>query len=531
MRVSRLSLQAKIILLTGLTVMLVAAVSTYFALWLTRDPIEAEIYRKALVQAELTAHQLVNNGQLQTPQTLLHSLRDAQRAFPGVKQASVYAQVPQKQLLATTNPKSELVELDALPNVRHANAYFKPNANQMSIETPGGRYWIISTAIHSNGRKVGSLILKVSKSPLNAVTWQLVGQDLVLLLLSLGAVILVIHVFFLREIRRPVKEMIRVMERAQQGELDRRARVSSGDEVGQLAGHLNRMLERIENFSTELNRKVEDATAELARRNEELRRINQELFETQKTLARSERLAIAGQLAASLAHEIGTPLNSISGHVQLLGRQKSGDASSARRLQIIERQIESIVRTVKQLLSWTRQFDLRFEPVDLRRLLEESLLLSSPTLQRRKIRVETEWDKSCPRIEGDPGYLQQVFLNLINNALDALPQGGRLIARVRGPSLERPSQVRIEIEDSGVGIPPDALARIFEPMFTTKRIGAGAGLGLAICEQIIRQHGGTIRAESEPGRGTCFTLLLPLEGPPHTVEAEAAREAPAHSPV
>ena len=105
--------------------------------------------------------------------------------------------------------------------------------------------------------------------------------------------------------------------------------------------------------------------ARLARRNEELRRINKELFETQKNLARSERLAVAGQLAASLAHEIGTPLNSISGHVQLLARRKSNDEATARRLLVIEKQVENIVRTVRQLLSWTRKFELRLELVDL----------------------------------------------------------------------------------------------------------------------------------------------------------------------
>jgi len=153
---------------------------------------------------------------------------------------------------------------------------------------------------------------------------------------------------FLQGIRKPVKEMIRVMDSAEGKSLQARARVRSHDEIGQLAERLNRMLARVESFNAELGQKVQDATAELARRNEELKRINEELFETQKTLARSERLAIAGQLAAGLAHEIGTPLNSISGHVQLLARQGVGGAAGARRLEIIERQIDSIVRSVKQ---------------------------------------------------------------------------------------------------------------------------------------------------------------------------------------
>jgi two-component system NtrC family sensor kinase len=312
-------------------------------------------------------------------------------------------------------------------------------------------------------------------------------------------------------VRKPVKEMIGVMETAEKGKLDVRARLQSMDEIGILAAHLNRMLRRIENFNSELGRQVDAATTELAQRNEELRRINEELFETQKTLARSERLAVAGQLAASLAHEIGTPLNSISGHVQLLTRRGGLDEATARRLQIIERQIDNIVRTVQQLLSWSRKFDLRIAPVNLRRVLEEAVLLSSPALQARKIRVRQDLAKDCPKIYGDAGYLQQVFLNLINNSMDAMPQGGELGLALRAPANGDAREVTVEVADNGVGMSAETLAHIFDPMFTTKQLGTGAGLGLAICDQIVRQHGGSIQAESELGRGTRFIIRLPLD--------------------
>src|SRR5439155_1682470 len=247
MSFTRLGLQGKIIAIIAATVILVVGVSTYIAMWLTRLPVEEEIYRKALQQARLTAYQLADKGALQNPQDLLSVLGRIEHDLPGVRQSDVFLHSPRPHLVTTTNPRGEHLELDL------------------------------------------------------------------------------------------------------------RARVASRDEIGELAEHLNLMLACIENFSSELARKVEEATRELALRNEELKRINQELFETQKNLARSERLAVAGQLAASLAHEIGTPLNSISGHVQLLARRKALDDVSQRRLQIIENQIENIVRTVKQLLSWTRK--------------------------------------------------------------------------------------------------------------------------------------------------------------------------------
>ncbi len=526
MTLRRLGLQGKIVLIIAVAVVSVVAVSTYIAMLLTRQLVEEDTYRKALAQARSIAQQLEDEHALQDPATLLRGLRQLEHNFPSITQADVFTHVPSHQLIVSTGSKDQILELDHIPDIQNYNDYQQPDSDQITIDTPDGNYWIMATTIHSEGRSIACLNLKVSKLHLSEITERLVLRNLLVTLAGLGFLILVIHVFFLKSIRGPVKEMIRVMDSAEGKSLAARARVRSHDEIGQLAERLNRMLARIENFNAELAQKVQDATAELARRNEELKRINEELFETQKTLARSERLAIAGQLAAGLAHEIGTPLNSISGHVQLLARQGVGGAAGARRLEIIERQIDSIVRTVRQLLSWTRQFDLRLEQVDVRQLLEDSLTLSSPALQHRKINVVRSWGRNCPRVWADPGYLQQVFLNLINNSMDAMPTGGTLTTRTRFQASEK--EVIIEVEDTGIGIAPDTLQRIFEPMFTTKKMGTGAGLGLAISDQIVRQHRGCIRAESEVGRGTRFTIVLPVDC---REQIEATSAAPLDSRV
>ena len=507
----RLSLQVKIIVIFTVTVMVVLGLSTLIATFLTRDPVESELYHKALVQALQTAHQIASPDTLARSDVLGLDLRQLQHDAPGIIQADVYSHGESHHLVATTNPHGQHLELDNIPKVERYNEYLRANEDQESIETEDSRAWIISTTISAQGEQIGCLILTVSRSSLNAVTLDLVLRNLLLMLASFVVVVLVIHFFFLRAVRRPVKDLIHVMESAEKGQLHVRARLQSWDEIGWLAAHLNRMLRRIENFSNEMGRKVEEATAELARRNEELRGINKELFDTQKSLARSERLAVAGQLAASLAHEIGTPLNSISGHVQLLARRKSNDESTARRLLVIEKQVENIVRTVRQLLSWTRKFDLRLELVDLRHVLEDTVLLSSPVLESRKIRVQMDLAKDCPKIYGDSGYLHQVFLNLINNSTDAMPHGGQLhiVLRACGPQEQR--EVEVVLTDTGTGMARETLAHIFDPMFTTKQIGTGAGLGLAICDQIVRQHAGTIHAESAPNQGTTFTIRLPLD--------------------
>jgi two-component system, NtrC family, sensor kinase len=181
---------------------------------------------------------------------------------------------------------------------------------------------------------------------------------------------------------------------------------------------------------------------------------------------------------------------------------------------------------VRQLLSWTNTFELRVEALDLRRVLEESVLLSSPALEMKKIRVRTRFPRQSPPIYGDAGYLQQVFLNLINNSMDAMPQGGAIELRLSEPEGAAEGALRVEVEDTGEGIPPEMLGHIFDPMFTTKRMGTGAGLGLAICKQIIQQHGGTIEVKSRRHRGTCFTITLPADC---RVPAEAAAPALAHS--
>ena len=520
MFLTRFGLQSKIIIIFAAVVMSVLGVSTYIASLLTRQLVEEAIYRKALAQARATADHLLGENDLQNPEGLLRLLRQMQHDFPGVKQSDVFLHGGATRLVASTDPPGAHQELDAIQGIEDYNEFERPDDDQITIETPDGKYWVMSTVLRSRGRPIGCLTLTVSKSSSNAVIAGLVRRNLLLMLASLLAVMLATHVFFLRNVHRPVKEMIRVMEGAEGGQLDVRARVKSLDEVGQLAEHLNRMLDRIRNFNNELAGKVHEATAELAERNDELTRINEELFETRKSLARSERLAVAGQLAASLAHEIGTPLNSISGHVQLLARQKTGDEAADRRLHIIENQIENIVRTVRQLLSWTRKFDLNLQPLDLRRVLEECVLLSSPALEARKIKVRMERGAAVPEIYGDAGYLQQVFLNLINNSMDAMPRGGALRLRLQYPAALRRDAVgrenskplvSIEVEDTGEGIPREMLVHIFDPMFTTKRIGTGAGLGLAICQQIVQQHGGAIAVESELHRGTRFTLELPLD--------------------
>jgi two-component system NtrC family sensor kinase len=302
------------------------------------------------------------------------------------------------------------------------------------------------------------------------------------------------------------------MSKAEEGDLAAEVESGAPDEIGLLTSRFNRMLGRIRQMTQQLNldqRRLEDrvheATAEIADRKEQLEEANLGLFEMQRQLTQLERLAAAGQLAAQFAHEVGTPLNLISGHVQLL-RARARDERVIQRLDIIAGQIDRITNIVRSMLDSTRRPVPRLEPVDINSLLAQILDATQPTLMARSVELQTDIASGLPPIEADPDQLQQVFINLINNSLDAMPLGGKLTVST---ALDTDSVV-IVLADSGEGIAEDQIDLIFDPMFSTKR-GRGTGLGLTIVKQIISEHNGDVEVESDPGRQTTFRIRLPLD--------------------
>lgn len=249
-----------------------------------------------------------------------------------------------------------------------------------------------------------------------------------------------------------------------------------------------------------------EATRELADRNEALRRANELLFDLQRQLGRAQRLATLGQLAATIAHEIGTPLNSIAVHLQLLARSPGLSEQDRQRLVTIDGQIQRLVATVQARLTATRGEAHRLQPTDLYRLVRSVTDLMAPILAAKGIAVRLGMDGPLLMVQADEHQIQQVVLNLLTNAVDALPTGGSL--RVEAGLSD--NMACLTIADSGPGVPPEAREQIFEPFFTTKERGGGTGLGLAICRQIVEAHGGTIQMTDTPGGGATFVIRLPL---------------------
>ena len=223
-------------------------------------------------------------------------------------------------------------------------------------------------------------------------------------------------------------------------------------------------------------------------------------------LRRTERIAELGTLASGMAHEIGTPMNVILGRAEYL-LQKTSDESMKKGLSTIISQVERITRVMNQLLAFARRKPQERGTVDLKDLIEDALDMFHERLSRHRIVIEQTVDGSLPAIAADRDQLMQVLINLIVNSLHAMDRGGTLrLAATRTDDL-----ARLEISDTGQGIPPEILSRIFDPFFTTKEFGKGTGLGLTVVKGIVEEHEGTISVHSRVGEGTTVTILLPLD--------------------
>ncbi|MDZ7640207.1 MAG: ATP-binding protein [Bryobacterales bacterium] len=232
-----------------------------------------------------------------------------------------------------------------------------------------------------------------------------------------------------------------------------------------------------------------------------------ERTELERRLVQSDKLTSIGVLAAGVAHEVNTPLAVISSYSQMLAKQLAEDESKSGLLDKIAKQTFRASEIVNSLLNFSRTSSTSYGPTDLNRVIEETLVLIGPQLEKAKVRVECALDKDLPSIRGNGGKLQQVFLNMMLNARDAMGEGGALSIATSA----EPSAVRVRVSDTGHGIPAEKIARIFDPFYTTKVAGKGTGLGLSISYGIVREHGGIIEVSSRAGEGTTFLMEFPLE--------------------
>lgn len=334
--------------------------------------------------------------------------------------------------------------------------------------------------------------------------------------IAVVTIILMLAAFYLlfqNLVYQPLDKILRAMEKAKSGNLEVAVLENEKpDEFGKLTSNFNSMMAQISEMTDErrrqneiLKEKVGEATYELQNKNEQLETANLELFRATRQMTEMERLAAAGQTAAQFAHEVGTPLNLISGHVQLLQTKVSPDSKEANRLQIINSQIERIENIVRDMLDRTRFGAVELKPVNLNELLHKTIDTVEPTLQEKNVELQLDLPDEITEISGDSDRLQQVFLNLINNALDAMPDGGKL----KISTYKKDKKICADFSDSGIGMSKETTGKIFQTLFTTKERGQGTGLGLVVVKQILQEHNAEIEVESEPDIGSKFTICFP----------------------
>ncbi|HOX27893.1 MAG TPA: ATP-binding protein, partial [bacterium] len=291
-------------------------------------------------------------------------------------------------------------------------------------------------------------------------------------------------------ISRSLAKLLAAVKEITEGKLDIRMPDASGrgDEIDELAGAFDEMARSLKN------------------RDEQIRKSADELRDNQDQLIQSGKLAAIGELAAGVAHEIGNPLSAISGYAQMIQEKITSPDENAGFAKEIERETEFIERIIQDLLEFSRPSANLMEPSDTRELAESAIKTASAHKAFSKITVERKFAPDIPLLNCYPKEIQQVFLNLIMNAAQAMPEGGKI--RIDGQL--RADHVLYRIRDEGPGIPHELRNKVFNPFFTTKPPGVGTGLGLAITYRIIEKHGGILKIEDTPiGASLVFTLPLP----------------------
>jgi two-component system NtrC family sensor kinase len=511
------SLRLKVIaLVVGLTAGSSLAASALHG-WLAFRALRDDVRSRAASIASDISFGITTAQELVDQELLTLEIRNIMAARPTLQWLDVYADRPSGLMLVATSREGSPVQAPEL--VRRALS--EDRTLTAAGTAGGGEAWLAASPVRLGGHAAGAVSLAISLEGASRLSANLGQQLLFVLILASLAIILGLALFMEHKVNRPIRILLDTMAAVEGGDLSAVPHVARQDEMGRLAGGLTNMLrrireghaentrlvERINRFNYELQLRVNEATQELAKRNEALRRANEQLFDLQRQLNRAQRLATMGQLAATIAHEIGTPLNSVAVHLQLLARSSGLTDQDRQRLVTIDGQIRRLVQTVQQRLVLTRGETRRLEPTDLNDLVRSVTDLMAPVLVAKGIACSFGTDSVLPKIQVNGHQIQQVLLNLLTNAVDAMPAGGSL----RVETGVTGSTVWLQVADSGPGIPADAREQVFEPFFTTKERGKGAGLGLAICRQIVEAYRGTIEFRDSPGGGATFEIRLPLE--------------------
>ncbi|WP_412553083.1 cache domain-containing protein [Shimia sp. MIT1388] len=365
--------------------------------------------------------------------------------------------------------------------------------------------WYISAyepIIDSFGQRVGMLYVGFLDQPFRDAKF----STILTFAVAFVVIILISVPIFLRWARQifaPLERMVRTIGRVEEGDLNARTRVEDGGEIGRVAAQMDNLLEQIQERDRELTRRV-------VARTRDLEEANRRLEATSKQLVVSEKLAAVGEIAAGIAHEINNPVQVIQGNLDVLRVQLGDDADLVKtELRLIDEQTHSIFLIVNKLLQFTRPDEYaegseEHRPAD---IITDTLPLVQHLLSKGHIALALELE-SIKAISINRTELQQILINLMVNAIHAMPDGGDLTVGALDEERDGKAGVLVFVKDTGVGMAPELLTRIFDPFFTTKQ-GEGTGLGLSITRKLVERYDGEIEADSVVGQGTEFRVWFP----------------------
>ena len=350
-------------------------------------------------------------------------------------------------------------------------------------------------------------------NPIFILRSHILNASLIIIVLTV-----LVTLFISRSITMPIARLREGAEIIGKGNLDYKVGTEANDEVGQLSRAFDRMTENLKKVTAsrdELNKEIlvrKQAEAELKNTYEELKKAHRQLEESEAQLIQSEKMRTLGMVTAGIAHELNNPMMGMLNFVQYCIKHTPEDDRRYGILKDVEQEINRCISILRNLLTFSRmsrEGQQEYQKESLAAVLERTLQLLSFRIDTQHITVTQYIDEETPDVWMKVSNIQQVFLNLITNALDALEKAEKKEINIQ----VRPEGefVRTTIADSGCGIAPENLKKIFDPFFTTRPPGQSTGLGLSICQSIVEEHGGKIICESEPGRGAKFEVLLPIK--------------------
>ena len=521
------SLHAKLFVLLGLVTSVLTVAVAYSITRNSRRELES-YSRKLVIEASGTVETdiIERDPGFKDPDKLDQLLESIAGPDRSIFQIDVFKRVGRGSEVELVRSSGDEASVEWGPEIGSYLSLPGPQAELVDLE-PAGRAWKVYLPIRTH--KPGQPPIGLIRAYCDLERWEVVwDNNLKRTYHTLPGVLLgefILLWLILRVlISDPIEAMVLAMQQLERGDAAVRAPVRRSDELGLIAARFNGMavelqrageereslIHEIRGLNANLQGRIDAALSELQAKNRELAALVERNALLREELGAQERLAVAGQLTATFAHEVGTPLNLMTGHLQLLDAQKDLPEKTRERLHVIQAQIQRVGDIVRRLLDLTRRPQLHRQTQPFVDLLADLEQLWTPTLTAHGVTVEATAPPDC-NLNVDRKQMEQLFLNVMNNALDAMPSGGtvRITVRPSGDSTPDGPWWELRFQDSGQGIPSDLLGQVFRPMFTTKPEGKGTGLGLSICREIVRGHGGEIRIESTEGQGTCVVFTLP----------------------